>query len=218
MCGRFTQQASWRELVAFSQPLTVDPNAETVFSTPMRDAFVIHLDDDGKRATTGMRWGFAEKNARSPGRPKHMHARAETIDALPTFADSFAKRRGIIVVADFNVGEALPNGKTKQWRITPNDSQPLAFAVIYEEWTNDAERLWSFVQATVPSNALIAPVTDRMPAILRPEDWPLWLGETNAPIADVKALLQTLENPDWTMAPQSKPAKPKPAGPQADLF
>jgi putative SOS response-associated peptidase YedK len=36
---------------------------------------------------------------------------------------------------------------------------------------------------------LLAPVHDRMPVILGPQSWPLWLGEAAAEPAQLKALL-----------------------------
>lgn len=213
MCGKFTQLASWRELVAFSEPLTED--AEIITATPMRMAYILRLDESGAREMAEMRWGFSDRRAQNPSRPKHMHARAETIDTLPTFADSFARRRGILIVRNFNIGEELPNGKTKQWVITPKDKKPLAFAVIYEEWENGDQRLSTFVQVTVPANLLIAPLTDRMPALLAEQDWPLWLGERAAHLAEVKDLLRTFDDAGaWSMEEQA----PKRAAVQQDLF
>ena len=127
MCGKFTQMASWNEVVAFSQPLTVPADkAGVVVSTPMRFANILRLNAAGQRVMVSMRWGFAGKNDANPSRPKHMHARSETIDSKPTFADAFANGRGILFVHTFNEGEELPNGKTKQWVITPNDTKPIA--------------------------------------------------------------------------------------------
>ena len=100
-----------------------------------------------------------------------MHARAETIDTRPTFAEAFAERRGLVLVETFNEGEALPNGKTEQWVIRPKDRKPIAIAVIWEEWAGDTGSEATFVMVTVPPNTLIGRITDRMPAILRQEDW-----------------------------------------------
>jgi putative SOS response-associated peptidase YedK len=106
--------------------------------------------------------------------------------------------------------KSLPNGKTKQWTITPNDGQPIAIAVICEQWQNGPETLDTFVQVTTPANRLIAAVTDRMPAILKLKDWPLWLGEVDAPLGNIKELLQTFEDGGaWKMEPQ--PTKPRPS-------
>ncbi len=210
MCGKFTQLASWDEVHAFSQPLAADADAPVVVSTPMRFAKIMRLDAAGVRVLSPMRWGFPEKSANAPARPKHMHARAETIDTRPTFAPAFRDGRGILMVHTFNEGEELPSGKTKQWTIAPKDRLPIAIAVIFEEWINGDERLLTFVLVTTPANALIARITDRMPAILHPVDWPVWLGETPAPLAEVKALLRTFEDDGaWEMAEQdAKPRRP----------
>ncbi|MGE3301738.1 MAG: SOS response-associated peptidase [Hyphomonadaceae bacterium] len=204
MCGKFTQRHTWPQIW---RQLNAIANADGVTtSTPMREAAILHLDAAGARAFTPMRWGFAAKNSKTPERLGHVHARSETIDALPTFADAFAHRRGVLIVETFNEGEELPNGKTKQYVIRPKDGRPLGIAVIYEGWTNGAERLETFVMVTTPPNPLIAAITDRMPAILREEDWPLWLGETDAPLADVKALLRPMEDAgEWEMTPQDAP-------------
>jgi putative SOS response-associated peptidase YedK len=224
MCGKFTQMMSWREVVHLSDLVgraeTVPPD-EPVIGTPMRLCQVIHLDDAGVRANSAMRWGFADARAKSPlERPKHMHGRAETIDVLPTFAEAFAHRRGILLTKTFNVGQELPNGKTVQHTITPRDGKPIAIAVIWEKWENRNEgTLLTFVMVTTPPNPLIATIADRMPAILAPDDWPLWLGETDAPLAQVKSILQTY-NGDWDMAEQKEPERQDPArrSPQPALF
>jgi putative SOS response-associated peptidase YedK len=219
MCGKFTQLATWREVHAFSQPLTLDPTTPVVVSTPMRFANILRLNPQGVREVVPMRWGFPDRAASNPARPKHMHGRAETIDTRPTFATAFRNGRGILMVQSFNEGEELPSGKTKQWVITPKDGHPIAIAVIAEDWVNGEERLPVFVQVTTPANALIAPVTDRMPAILHRDAWPVWLGETEASLADVKALLRTFEvEGAWSIAPQDAPPKGKPPQAQASLF
>ncbi len=218
--------SSWREVHAFSQPLTIDPpgdpNDRVVTSTPMRFAQVIRLGPDGQREMVPMRWGFAGKDAAAPAQPKHMHARAETVDRLPAFANAFAHARGILMVHTFNEGEEMPNGRTKQWVITPRDGQPIAIAVICEAWRNGEDALGTFVQVTVPANKLIARITDRMPAILSRDSWAMWLGETDAAPGEVKAVLQTFEDGGaWSMDEQAKPARaPKQAKatPQQQLF
>jgi hypothetical protein len=117
----------------------------------------------------------------------------------------------------FNEGEELPNGKTKQWVITPNDGRPVAIAVICEKWANGTEPLDTFIQVTTPANALISRITDRMPAILQPEDWATWLGKTDASLADVKSVLRTFEDGGgWTMSEQAPTRKTEPAKSKKD--
>jgi len=221
MCGKFTQMASWREVVAFSQPLTaISENEPVTVSTPMRTAKVLRLGDDGKRELAPMRWGLS-KPENTSFKPDHMHARAETIDTRPTFAESFAERRGLVLVETFNEGEEQPGGKTKQWVIRPKDRKPIAIAVIWDEWVGDAGSEATFVMVTTPPNALIGRITDRMPAILRQEDWPVWLGERDAATTAIKGLLRTFdEEGAWEMNEQapSKAAKAAKTNLQGDLF
>lgn len=49
--------------------------------------------------------------------------------------------------------------------------------------------------------------TDRMPAVLVPEDWAVWLGEESADLERVKACLKTREEPTWTMKAEDRPGK-----------
>lgn len=221
MCGKFTQMATWGEVVAFSQPLIAISESEPVtVSTPMRLAKVLRIGEDGRRELALMRWGFSKPENPS-FKPDHMHARAETIDTRPTFAESFAERRGIVLVASFNEGEEKPNGRTKQWVISAKDRTPIAIAVIWEEWVGDAGSEATFVMATVPPNPLIAAITDRMPAVLPQEDWAGWLGETDASLKDVKALLRTFDDEGaWEMSEQapSKSTKARKPSSQGDLF
>ena len=212
MCGKFTQMASWSEVTQFSRSLARPPGSEgepganddSVVSTPMRFANIIRLDDAGRREVVAMRWGFAERGAATPARPKHMHARSETIDRLPTFREHFKHRRGILLTRTFNEGEEVGK-RTVQWTITPRDGLPIPIAVIWEEWRNGDMSLLTYVQVTTPANALISRITDRMPAILPPETWPIWLGETPAAAEEIKALLKTYDDDgNWDMAPEPK--------------
>jgi putative SOS response-associated peptidase YedK len=89
--------------------------------------------------------------------------------------------------------------------------------------------------ATVPANALISPITDRMPAIMEAEDWATWLGERPTTPDEAKAVLKTMEGVRWQMTkeppkpkaskatkpdPEAAPDKPKPAKltPEPGLF
>ena len=55
----------------------------------------------------------------------------------------------------------------------------------------DAPPLHSFAILTTSPSDLVRPLHDRMPVILRPEDWPVWLGEVAANDDQRKALLHS---------------------------
>jgi putative SOS response-associated peptidase YedK len=128
-------------------------------------------------------------------------------------------RKWIISCArTFNEGLELPGGKTQQHVITPHGENGLG-----EEGAIGIAFLWrrfempggfACVMATVPANALIGGITDRMPAVLVGEDWPTWLGEIPATPDQAKACLKTVEGIRWTMAPEQRARrKPTPSDP-----
>ena len=179
MCGKFTAMYSWRQVHEFSQPLTVPADDDVVTYRPMTNLPVIVYDKEtGTRRVVPMRWGFPHRS--NPNRPDPIHVRSETIDEKPTFKDAFLNgQRGIVVMQTFNEGKELPNGKTEQWTINPGDGIPRGFAFLWRRFdiAGLPTPMLACVMATVPPNKLIAEITDRMPAILEPEDWAKWLGK-----------------------------------------
>jgi putative SOS response-associated peptidase YedK len=231
MCGKFTAMASWREVHAFSQPLTADTGAgsndEVVTYTPGRDLPVIVFDRETRqRRVEPMRWGFPK--SRNPY-DLHVHARSESIDSTDAFAQAFRDgQRGIVVMRTFNEGREVvgPKGgtSTEQWTIDPQDGVPRGFAFLWRVFVIDGQHRKCCVMVTVPASKLIEPVTDRMPAILEDDDWSIWLGEESAEPDEVKSVLRTMEGVNWKIAPEAKKTKPakKPApvklGPEPELF
>jgi putative SOS response-associated peptidase YedK len=216
MCGKFTQMMRWGEFVTLAGLIgAADGPSETV--TPMRFATVIRRSVRGAREAVRMRWGFIPAPAKEPNRSPFIHARAESIEERVTFRDAFVHRRGLIVVKTFNEGKEITPTKTQQHTITPNDGVPVAIAMIWERWAEPhGAALETFAMVTVAANTLIGTITDRMPAIIRPDHWAAWLGESPASVAELKTMLVPFEG-DWTMRPE-KP-KLRPADPdQPSLF
>ncbi|HWY60514.1 MAG TPA: SOS response-associated peptidase family protein [Rhizomicrobium sp.] len=211
MCGKFTAMASWAEVVAFSQPLTVDrydgANDQSRTYRVMTVLPVIIWDKDlQRRRVVPMRWGWPDPwNWRSP---KPIHARAETIDdPRKTFAKPFyGGQRGIVIVKTFNEAPDVP-GKAEQHTITPGDRTAMGFAFVWKSFEIEGlpQPLLACVMVTVPANKLIATLpTDRMPAILANEDWATWLGENDAGPAEAKACLKTVEGVNWKMTKEER--------------
>jgi putative SOS response-associated peptidase YedK len=73
---------------------------------------------------------------------------------------------------------------------------------LWDSWRSpDGERVRSFTIITTEPNELLAPLHDRMPVILAPENWPLWLGEAPADPERLKALLVAYPPHDLMMWP-----------------
>jgi putative SOS response-associated peptidase YedK len=233
MCGKFTAQASWREVVAFSQPLAAASGdtdeggggeevggGDEIVTYRVGGALPVIVWDAeaGKRRVVPMRWGFPDpKDWR---RPRPIHARAETVEIKEPFRTPFQDgQRGIVAFRTFNEGQEVmkPSGKTetRQWTIDPRDGRPRGFAFVWRRYAIEGQPapLLFCVMVTVPANELIRRTVKahedepRMPAILADEAWASWLGEDGADAATAKALLPTMEGVNWTSAVE--PRKPR---------
>jgi putative SOS response-associated peptidase YedK len=141
-------------------------------------------------------------------KPQPIHARAETIEITQAFADAFLDgQRGIVLTRPFN-GAPDADGPTVQHTITPN-VEALGIAFVWRQFNVGAAMpLYAACMVTVPANKLIASLpTSRMPAVLAPEDWAIWLGEEAAGLDRIKACLRTAEGVDWQMQ-KEEPQKP----------
>jgi putative SOS response-associated peptidase YedK len=217
MCGKFTQPVAWQAMFRLAQ-MGRAPILPAVTVTPMRFAAILRLNERGARETVPMRWGFSKVNAMSPGaKPDHIHARAETIEEKPTFREAFRSRRGLLMVSSFNEAREITPTRFEQLVITPDDGAPIAIAVLWEGWQHaNGDTLLTFVMVTTPPNALIGTITDRMPAIVGPDDHAKWLGEEPATPAELKALLKPYEAA-MTMRPEKAPKARAPSN-QGSLF
>ncbi len=142
-------------------------------------------------------------------RPRPIHARAETIDSVPAFAQAFRDgQRGIVLVESFN--EAPESGA--QHIITP--AGPIGIAMVWKRFDVGGAPLLACVMVTVAANRLLGGLpTDRMPAVLAPEDWATWLGEDEASPEAAKACLRTVEDVRWTMTREQRAAGARRARP-----
>jgi putative SOS response-associated peptidase YedK len=213
MCGKFTAMASWVEAttLAGAADSTSDAGNDGAVTYRVMNALpVIVWDRDTKqRRVMPMRWGFPHRA--DPRRPDPIHARAETIDEKPSFRDAFHDgQRGIVMVRTFNEARELAGGKSEQHTITTDGAAGIA--LVWRRFGN----LIACVMVTVPANTLIGAISDRMPAVLAPEDWAIWLGEEPASHDRIKACLKTVEDVRWSMTPEERASKPRRKPTQSD--
>jgi putative SOS response-associated peptidase YedK len=193
MCGRFVQRTPLGEIRALFETANAVPNAPPRYNAaPTQDLAVIRYNPQTRlRSLDLLRWGLVPLWAkdRSFG-PKCINARGETVATNNIFRDAFERRRCLIPADGFYEWQKA-GGSTIPFAVVPRDGV-FAFAGLWERWRSpeDGSILRSFTIVTGAANALCRPIHERMPVILAPENWPLWLGETEAQPAELRALLK----------------------------
>ncbi|SLN37695.1 Putative SOS response-associated peptidase YedK [Roseisalinus antarcticus] len=134
--------------------------------------------DGGVRRLRSMRWGLLPKWYKAPtDGPLLINARAETIAEKPAFRAAARERRCLIPASGFYEWTKDADGVRYPWYITRADRAPLVMAGVWQEWQQQDERLATCAVVTTGANDTLGRIHTRMPVVLEPESWPLWLGE-----------------------------------------
>ena len=145
--------------------------------------------ESNKRKITMMRWGLIPSWA-SVVSAGNFNARSETITTTPSFRDAIFDRRCLIPADGFYEWQQM--GTIKQpFCFEVGTGELFAFAGLWDEWKNPAgEMIKSCTILTTTANALVAHIHDRMPVILPPEKYDLWLDTEAHNLEPVLAALQ----------------------------
>ena len=189
MCGRYviaTPPAVLRAHFGYAEQPNFPPRYNVA---PAQPAPVVRLHE-GQRQFVLMRWGLIPSWIKDPRQFSLLiNARGESAAEKPAFRAAMRWRRCLIPADGFY--EWKQQGERKRpFFIRRKDSQPMAFAGLWETWTGpDGEEIDTAAIVTVAANRTLAPVHDRMPAILAPEAYDLWLDVTKADEKIATALL-----------------------------
>jgi putative SOS response-associated peptidase YedK len=140
---------------------------------------VVTSGEENERQIGPMRWGLIPHwYKRENDGPLLINARSETIAEKPAFRKAVRERRGIVVASGFYEWTKDAEGGRDPWYITRSDGAPLAFAAVWQEWTDsEGSRRPTCAVVTCAANESMSRIHNRMPVVLEPADWPLWLGE-----------------------------------------
>lgn len=190
MCARYTLKSSasvLQELFDLDDPLDMTPR----YNIAPTQAVPGVVAEGGKHVVKWFQWGLVPGWAKdiSIGQ-KLINARCETVHEKPSFRGAFKYRR-CLIPADgfiewstefvrgpeglFDEG-AQPKKTYKQPHyLTMADGRPFAFAGIWEHFENGEAMLETCAILTTESNFMLGDWHDRMPVILDPEDYDIWL-------------------------------------------
>ena len=191
MCGRFAQISPSSELENIFEVTGTFELPPRYNIAPSQDVAVVRLIDQ-QRQLSSLRWGLIPAWAKDATIGyKMFNARSETAHEKPSFRAAFKSRRCLVPASGFYEWDKV--GKTKQpYYISRRDQQPLAFAGLWEEWTDrsSGEIISTCTILTTTATQEISRIHDRMPVILEPDVFDLWLDPTRQRHEELASLFE----------------------------
>jgi putative SOS response-associated peptidase YedK len=190
MCGRYTLTSApeaIRALLHYEEQPNFPPRYNVAPTQPIAIVRLI----DGKRHFALVRWGLLPSWVKDPKAfTLLINARGETAAEKPAFRAAMKRRRCLIPADGFYEWQAAGDRK-RPFYVRAKAGGPLAFAGLWETWTGpNGEELETATIVTTAANRTLRPIHDRMPVILAPEAFDLWLDTSNVDATTAAALIQ----------------------------
>ena len=205
MCGRYAASRRPDDLVVEFEAVRAEgqaPLAADYNVAPTKDVYVVRHKKErdaegrptggGHRELRAVRWGLVPSWAKDASMGARLiNARSETVAEKPAFREAF-KRRRCVIPADGFYEWRRADGKRQPFFFQLKGGGVFGFAGLWERWEGGGgEVVNSCAILTTEANDVLRPVHDRMPVILHPEEYELWLGAD----ARERSLLQELLRP-----------------------
>ncbi len=207
MCGRFFRDGvSWAEYhaglnILGDPPAFVEPPPATWNAAPTQIHPVVRLNEvTGAREMVPLQWGLVPSWWTKPLSERKftaINAQAETVREKPVFRGAFRHKRCLVPVSGYY-----------EWSGSGKSKTPFAFKLKNRRWfcvaglwdaaLIDGSEIQTFTILTTKPNDFTAGLHDRMPVILAPEQYGLWLDPA---AGDPSALFEPFPSEDMTAWP-----------------
>lgn len=189
MCGRYDISDTAAQMALLFDLGITQISLPSGEIAPTATGPVVAVGADGALKVIPMRWGLEPGWMREPPSRAIFNARSETVEDKPMFRSAFAKRRALAPATAFYEWQGEPGSKTR-YRFTRSDGAPMVFAGLWEKRkTGEGELKLTYTILTCAANGDVVEYHDRMPVILSPDQWPVWL-DPDAPQPILKGMLQ----------------------------
>jgi putative SOS response-associated peptidase YedK len=190
MCGRYSVTASpdaLRTHFRYEEQPHFPPRYNIAPGQPIGIVRLV----DGKRHFALVRWGLLPSWVKDPRTFSLLiNARGETVMEKPAFRAAMKRRRCLIPATGFYEWQADGDRK-RPFHIRAKSGAPLAFAGLWETWTGpNGEELETAAIVTTRANNTLGAIHDRMPVIVPPEAFDLWLDCVNVDADTAAALIR----------------------------
>ncbi len=140
------------------------------------------IENENQREIKQAKWGLIPPDAKDERAGKDSYsAPLEELDDGEIFTECIEQRRALVPASGFYKWKSTEN-KTTPFYVRMLSDELTALAGIYSIWESTSGRkVYSFAILTTKSNALVEPIDERMPVIVRSEQFERWLNEKNKP-------------------------------------
>lgn len=175
MCGRYTITSApeaIRALFRYADQPNFPPRYNVAPTQPIPIVRLV----EGKRQFALVRWGLLPSWVKDPKTFSLLiNARGESVIDKPAFRAAMKRRRCLVPADGFYEWKAV-GGRKQPFYVCLKSGAPMAFAGLWECWTGpNGEELETAAIVTTDANRLLAPIHSRMPVIVQPEAFDLWL-------------------------------------------
>lgn len=175
MCGRYALNTTAAELIDHFKLLSCPEFGLRFNIAPASQIPIIRFKPDAGRVGQLVKWGLVPSWSKDPSiGAKLNNARGETVAEKPSFKSSFTRHRCLIPASGFYEWQTVA-GKKQPFYIHPVEGM-FAFAGLLAAWKSpEGQTLVTTCIITTSPNEVMAPIHDRMPVILEPEQFDAWL-------------------------------------------
>lgn len=191
MCGRFgLTRPEALKLERFG--ITELPPLLPRYNIPPSSDILVVRARKGTTEAEMIRWGLVPSWAKDPSIGNRMaNVRSDTALEKSSFRAAMQKRRCLIPADVFFEWKDVPGQKRrKPYAVAIRDGEIFALGGVWEAWRARETGEWLITCAvlTTAPNELLEPIHDRMPVIIRPEDYPTWI-DPSTKVGDVRRLV-----------------------------
>lgn len=215
MCGRFALTAQPRAVETFLDLVEIEDFPARYNIAPTQPILVVVAGDRPEpgsnlpvRKALLVRWGLTPAWVKDPRDfPLLINARAESAIGKASFRAAMRHRRILVPASGFyewHRPAKSGGGRSQAYWIRPKKGEIVAFAGLMETWSSaDGSEVDTGAILTTAASGAIAAIHDRMPVVIRPEDFSRWLDCKTQEPRDVADLMKPIETDFFEAIPVS---------------
>jgi putative SOS response-associated peptidase YedK len=215
MCGRFALLAPPQVVTDFFDLVELEGFPPRYNIAPTQPILVVSSADlhDARsnlpdRKAQLARWAFMPGWVKEPkDYPMVINARSESAISKPSFRAAMRHRRVLIPASGYYEWHRTgndPKEKPQAYFMRPKYGQVVAFGGLMETWAGaDGSEVDTAAILTTKANDALSIVHDRMPVVIKPEDFSRWLDCRTQEPREIKHLMQPVQDDFFEAIPVS---------------